>query len=459
MPYLAEALGGAPAILGFRSDRHAEAAASSRARGRRRAAARHRAPAGRSRRRARVRPGADARGRSRTCSRRAARLGGADGVRLRRLLRLRRRARRALRAPLRRGPGPAGRSVIPPILNASGCLDALTAPRSSQRLDAFVTKTVTPLPREGNPPPRIAETESGMLNSIGLQNPGIDAFVRDNLPRLAALGVPLWVSVGGFSADDYARALRAARRARRTSTSIELNLSCPNVEEAPETAAELVAAARGATRKAALREALAGDVGHRGVGARRRRRGRRRPVAGQHDPRPRARRATPAPKLARGAGGYSGPALRPIALACVYACAQAVDVPIVGMGGIASGRDVRTSSPPVRARSRSARSSSPIPGRRARARGARCGRGSARRDRGRPGAGIGRVTHASSDPQTVKFLQITLKRFCLTARASLVDSSGSWSRRSRTHRRLRAPSTRGWRRSSGRTTSESAARS
>ena len=138
--------------------------------------------------------------------------------------------------------------MIPPILNASGCLDALTAPSVAERLDAFVTKTVTPLPREGNPPPRIAETESGMLNSIGLQNPGIDAFVHDNLPRLATLGVPIWVSVGGFSAEDYA--LSCARLDECADvTTIELNLSCPNVEEAPETAAELVTAARGATGK------------------------------------------------------------------------------------------------------------------------------------------------------------------------------------------------------------------
>ena len=65
-----------------------------------------------------------------------------------------------------------------PILNASGCLDALTAPEVARTLDAFVTKTITPLPREGNPPVRIAETDHGMLNSIGLQGPGIDAFVR-----------------------------------------------------------------------------------------------------------------------------------------------------------------------------------------------------------------------------------------------------------------------------------------
>ena len=90
------------------------------------------------------------------------------------------------------------------ILNASGCLDALTAPDVARSLDAFVSKTVTPLPREGNAPVRIAETEAGMLNSIGLANPGRDRFLAENLPRLRELGVPLWISVGGFSAYDYA---------------------------------------------------------------------------------------------------------------------------------------------------------------------------------------------------------------------------------------------------------------
>ena len=228
---------------------------------------------------------------------------------------------------------------IPPILNASGCLDALTAPSVAQRLDAFVTKTVTPLPRDGNPPPRIAETECGMLNSIGLQNPGIDAFVRDNLPSLAALGVPVWVSVGGFSAEDYALVCTRLDECADVST-IELNLSCPNVEEAAETAAELVAAARRATRKplyaklspatwdiaeSARAVSSAGADGLslvntlRGLGF---------------------NRANGQPLLARGAGGYSGPALRPIALACVDACARAVALPIVGMGGVGSGRDV-----------------------------------------------------------------------------------------------------------------------
>ncbi len=226
-----------------------------------------------------------------------------------------------------------------PLLNASGCLDALTAPGVARTLDTYVTKTVTPLPREGNLPPRFAETEHGMLNSIGLQNAGIDAFVRDQLPRLEGLGVPVWVSVGGFSARDYARVSGTLDGCDAVAT-IELNLSCPNVEEAPETAAELVAAARSATTKplyaklspatwdiaeSARAVAASGADGLslvntiRGLAI----------DAAKGDP-----------VLARGAGGYSGPALRPIALACVHACARAVDLPIVGMGGVTRGRDV-----------------------------------------------------------------------------------------------------------------------
>src|SRR5207249_11586359 len=95
------------------------------------------------------------------------------------------------------------------LLNASGCLDALTAPEVARSLDAFVTKTVTPLPREGNAPTRIAETDAGMLNSIGLANPGRDRFLERTLPQLQELGVPLWVSVGGFAAQEYAETCAA----------------------------------------------------------------------------------------------------------------------------------------------------------------------------------------------------------------------------------------------------------
>src|SRR5919202_6072480 len=109
-------------------------------------------------------------------------------------------------APPRAPPSsPSFRSsrVASVLLNASGCLDALTAPEVARSLDAFVTKTVTPLQRGGNAPVRIAETDVGMLNSIGLANPGRERFLAETLPRLRELGVPLWVSVGGFSATDY----------------------------------------------------------------------------------------------------------------------------------------------------------------------------------------------------------------------------------------------------------------
>ncbi|MDQ3777270.1 MAG: dihydroorotate dehydrogenase, partial [Actinomycetota bacterium] len=196
------------------------------------------------------------------------------------------------------------------------------------------TKTVTPLPREGNAPPRIAETGHGMLNSIGLQNPGRERFLAETLPRLRALRLPLWVSVGGFCAEDYADTCAAL-----SDVTIELNLSCPNVDEAPEPAARIVAACRAATPLplfaklspstpdlAATAQAVAA-AGADGLSLVNTIRGL------ELDP------GTLRPRLARGVGGYSGPALKPIALAAVYACFQATALPIVGMGGVRTGRD------------------------------------------------------------------------------------------------------------------------
>src|SRR3954467_12435722 len=134
------------------------------------------------------------------------------------------------------------------ILNASGCLDALTAPDVARSLDAFVTKTVTPEAREGNAPVRIAEAHGGMLNSIGLANPGSDRFLSRMLPQLAKLGIPIWVSVGGFAADEYAE-LCSRLDDEADVAAIELNVSCPNVESPAQTAAQIVATARLATRK------------------------------------------------------------------------------------------------------------------------------------------------------------------------------------------------------------------
>jgi dihydroorotate dehydrogenase (NAD+) catalytic subunit len=222
------------------------------------------------------------------------------------------------------------------LLNASGCLDALTAPEVARSLDAFVTKTVTPLPREGNEPVRIAEVEGGMLNAIGLANPGIDRFCSDTLPELA--GLEIWVSAGGFSVQDYADL--CARLDGEDIAAIELNLSCPNVDEVPKSIGEVVAAARAATAKplyAKLSPAVpdvaetaraAEAAGADGLSLVNTIRG----LALDEQ--------TLRPVLDRGAGGLSGPALRPVALAAVHACRRATPLPIVGMGGVMTGRHV-----------------------------------------------------------------------------------------------------------------------
>jgi dihydroorotate dehydrogenase (NAD+) catalytic subunit len=224
------------------------------------------------------------------------------------------------------------------LLNASGCLDAVAAPEVARGLDAFVTKTVTPEPRAGNQPVRVAETDHGMLNSIGLQNPGIDGFLGSTLPRLAELGVPIWVSVGGGSAVEYARLCSVLDGCDGVSA-IELNLSCPNVASPEDDAAEIVAAARSETGRplyAKLTAAVpdpaavaraAQEAGADGLSLVNTVRGL---ALDEHSLRPR---------LGAETGGYSGPALKPIALAAVFACYRATGLPIVGMGGIATGRD------------------------------------------------------------------------------------------------------------------------
>jgi dihydroorotate dehydrogenase (NAD+) catalytic subunit len=223
------------------------------------------------------------------------------------------------------------------LLNASGCLDALVAPEVAASFDAFVTKTVTPEPREGTAPPRIAETDAGMLNAIGLANAGREAFLARVLPRLReVLSIPIWVSVGGFSSTDYAAT--CARLPTDDVAAVELNLSCPNVDEAPETAAEIVVACRAATPLPlyAKLSPHAWDVGEvvqaieaAGVDG----------ISLVNTLRGLALGARLTPTLSLGTGGYSGAALRPVALAAVYAARRVTSLPIVGMGGVSNGRE------------------------------------------------------------------------------------------------------------------------
>jgi dihydroorotate dehydrogenase (NAD+) catalytic subunit len=211
--------------------------------------------------------------------------------------------------------------------------------------DCFVSKTITVAPRQGNPPPRLYETPAGMINSIGLPNKGLDGFLASDLPQLAELPVPLCVSVMGFSRDELAQ-LVAAVAPRDEVSLIELNVSCPNVETGlimgadPTETARAVARLRPLTDKPLIVKLTPNATDPPAVA-----------VAAQEagadavslintlrgmalDPRGSGR-----PWLGAGTGGVSGPAVRPIALAQVASVSDAVSIPVIGMGGIESGRD------------------------------------------------------------------------------------------------------------------------
>jgi dihydroorotate dehydrogenase (NAD+) catalytic subunit len=206
------------------------------------------------------------------------------------------------------------------------------------------SKGLTLNPRAGNPPARIAETASGMLNSVGLQNPGVDAFIRDELPWLARKGLAVIANVAGASEDEYVEAVR--RLSDSPVDIIELNISCPNVKEGgvhfgttPSSAGRITAAVRAACRKP-LMVKLSPNVSDITAIA-------RAALEGGADAislintlmgmsiDTRTRRAA----LANVTGGLSGPAIKPVALRMTWETARAVNAPVVGMGGIATADD------------------------------------------------------------------------------------------------------------------------
>jgi dihydroorotate dehydrogenase (NAD+) catalytic subunit len=238
-----------------------------------------------------------------------------------------------------------------PVLNASGTFDAIAARRAFGDVllerfpfSAFVSKTVTVEPRQGNPPPRLWELAAGMINSIGLPNKGLAGFLAHDLPQLAELPVPLIVNVMGFTREQVAE-LVAAFDERAEVAALELNVSCPNVKTGmvmgadPGETAALLDAVRPLTAKplivkltpnctspadvAAAAEAHGADAVSlintlRGMAF--------------HPRRPST------PWLGGGTGGVSGPAVRAVALAQIAEVRARVALPIVGMGGIQSGR-------------------------------------------------------------------------------------------------------------------------
>jgi dihydroorotate dehydrogenase (NAD+) catalytic subunit len=237
------------------------------------------------------------------------------------------------------------------IVNGSGTFDAIAARKAfgdaiyeQFPFAAFVSKTVTLQPRQGNPPPRLWELAGGMINSIGLPNKGLEGYLREDLPQLAELPVPLIVNVMGSTAEDVAR-LVGAFSERDEVAAIELNVSCPNVKTGlimgadPRELAGLLEVVRPISEKPLIVKLTPNCASPAEVAA----------AAEQHgadavslintlrgmamDP-----HRPGHPWLGGGTGGVSGPAVRAIALSQVREVRERVGLPIVGMGGVQSGR-------------------------------------------------------------------------------------------------------------------------
>ena len=234
-----------------------------------------------------------------------------------------------------------------PVLTASGTCgygEELADWMDLSSLGAVITKTVTRQPRAGNPSPRTCETSSGMLNAIGLQNVGVERFVAEKLPFLNSLGVSLIVNIAGETVEDFAD-LAKVFDSKDGVHALELNISCPNVAHGldfatdPRQAKEVLEAVRGATSLPIIAKLSPNVTDIRPIAVAAQEGGadalsmtntfigmaidieRRRPV------------------ISNLTGGLSGPAIKPLSLLAVYRCAQVVDIPLIGIGGIRSAAD------------------------------------------------------------------------------------------------------------------------
>ena len=237
-----------------------------------------------------------------------------------------------------------------PILVASGTYgygDEVKDIVNVNNLGGIITKSVTLLPREGNPPPRIAETSSGMLNSIGLANLGVDKYIEDKIPSLNKLKTNIIINIAGSTIDDYLKTLEKLELVSSNHIGYEINISCPNVKEGgmafgvnPKITEQLTSEMRKITDKLIIMKlspnvtsvediAIASEQGGAdAVSA-------INTVVGMG-----IDINTRRPKLYTNLGGLSGPAIKPIALANVHKVYQAISLPIIGIGGIQSSSDV-----------------------------------------------------------------------------------------------------------------------
>lgn len=234
-----------------------------------------------------------------------------------------------------------------PVLTASGTFgygEEIAGFFDLSQLGAIICKTVTRAPRAGNPPPRTCETSAGMLNAIGLQNVGVTRFINEKLPYLRKLNTPIIVNIAGETVEDFANIAREISE-QDDVAAIELNISCPNVAHGldfstdPAQAEAVVKAVRRVT-DATLLVKLSPNVTDISLIARAVETGGADAISAVntfvgmavdiHSRRPR---------LSNGTGGLSGPAIKPLALRAVYRCAQSVQIPIIGIGGIMTGDD------------------------------------------------------------------------------------------------------------------------
>jgi dihydroorotate dehydrogenase (NAD+) catalytic subunit len=252
--------------------------------------------------------------------------------------------------------GFCGRELAHPIINGSGTFDAIGANRAFAEdlreafpFAAYVSKTITLEPREGNPPPRLWEAAAGLINSIGLPNKGLEGYLAEDLPQLAGMStapqpggeawpVPVITNVMGSTANEFSTLVEACDE-REEIAALELNVSCPNVKTGLDIGADplqleqLVRAVRGLTRKPLIVKLTpnTADVAACAQGAQE---GGADAVSLINTLRATALGPGGEPWLGGGSGGLSGPAIRVVALAQVAAVARSVSVPVIGMGGV-----------------------------------------------------------------------------------------------------------------------------
>ncbi len=244
----------------------------------------------------------------------------------------------------------AGLTVKNPIIPASGTFGygvEFASFGDLTKLGALVVKGLSLKPRAGNAMPRVTETAAGMLNAVGLQNDGVESFIKDKLPRLPWKETPIIANIYASCADDFAE-LASILAAEEGVAALEVNISCPNVHEGgilfgqdPQMAAKLTEAVRKAAPNTPLMVKLSPnvtnivtiakaveDAGADSISC-------INTLSGMA-----VNVRTRKPQLANVIGGLSGPAIKPVALRCVWQVAQAVKIPVVGLGGITSAEDV-----------------------------------------------------------------------------------------------------------------------